>query len=142
MENQSQSSYDIIRLEAAGLYTLSFFGYILHLVLHNTMSHGMDPAKLSEAAAMMTKPSVLTMFFVWNILTILPAVLAFVLKGRKSWWFIAILSTLIFLANAAHSIAHLNQGDIFNGGNTLVIQCVPMLWALVLSFKLARNLEE
>ncbi len=137
MENTQK---DISRLKIAGLFTISFFGYVLHMVIHNTMSHGMDPAKLKEMSTMMAKPEILAMFFTWNILTILPAFLAFILKGKRSWWFIAIFGTLVALLNAWHSIAHLIQGDIFNGSNTLVMQMVPAIWAVVLSFKHAREL--
>jgi len=141
MNRENASHVHITRLETAGLYGLSFFGYTLHMVIHNMTVHGMESAKLAEMAAVMSRPSMLAMFFVWNAATILPAFLSLILKRQKSWWFIAIFGTLILLTNTAHSIAHLIQGDIFNGSNTLVMQSIPMLWAVILSFRLARDLE-
>jgi hypothetical protein len=139
MNDPIQSKSDIRRLEIAGLYTLGFFGYVLHMVIHNTMAHGMDADMLREMTAMMEKPAILTMFFVWNIFTILPAFLSLLLKGRRGWWFIAVFGLLVLLANAWHCIAHMMQGDIFNGGNTLVMQIIPSAWAVALSFAYAKS---
>jgi hypothetical protein len=96
---------------------------------------------IEESAAMMQKLSTLIMMAVWSVFTLLPAFLAFIIRGKGGWWFIAFLGALSALLNGFHSIAHMAQGDIFNGGLTFVIQMVPLAWAVVWSFKHAKTLS-
>jgi hypothetical protein len=42
MDNSKIDNNNVMRLEIAGLYTLSFLGFIIHMVLHNVLAHGMD----------------------------------------------------------------------------------------------------
>lgn len=141
MSNNSIYGNDTRRLEIGGLYTLSFLGYMMHSILHNMLSHGMDPKVLAETAEMMKVPGTQIMIFVFAVLTLAPAFLAFVLRKKTGWKVLSILALVVLLLNGVHSIAHLAQGDIMNGGTTFVLQMVPGIWALVLSFKLSRKLD-
>lgn len=53
MDNSQQLQNDNRRLEIAGLYSLSFLGYLLHMIMHNILAHGMDPKKIAEMGEMM-----------------------------------------------------------------------------------------
>lgn len=137
----SQTSNDIKRLEIAGLYSLSFLGYIMHLVLHNLLSHGLDPKVLAETAEMMKQPSMQFMMFAFAVLTVAPAILAYILKGKTAWKILSIFALVVVLLNGVHAILHLAQGDWMNGGTTFVLQMVPGIPALIWSFKLSKTIE-
>lgn len=135
MDNSKLDNNDARRLEIAGLYTLSFLGYIIHMVLHNVLAHGMDPKILAETAEMMKQPSIQIMMFVFTVITIAPAFVAFVIKGKTGWRILTILALVVMLLNGLHSIAHLVKGDILNGGTTFILQMVPGIMAVIWSFK-------
>ncbi len=129
------------RLEIAGLYTLSYLGYMTHLILHNLLAHGLDPKILAETAEMMKQPGMQIMMFVWSVLTLAPAFMAFIIKGKTGWKILSIFAVVIMLLNGLHAILHMAQGDIMNGGTTFVIQMVPGILAMIWSFKLTKSLE-
>ncbi len=138
MEN---SKTDTRRLEIAGLYILSYLGYMTHSILHNLLAHGMDPKILAETAEMMNQPSMQLMTFIWSVVTLAPAFMAFIIKGKTGWKVLSILAVIVMLLNGVHAVLHMAQGDVFNGGTTLVIQMVPGILALIWSFKLTKSLE-
>jgi hypothetical protein len=139
MDHSTVSDGSVRRLEIAGLYTLSFLGYIMHSVLHNLLAHGMDPKVIAETAEMMKQPSMQIMMFVFAVISVAPAFMAFVMKGKTGWRILAFLALVIVVLNGVHSIAHMARGDILNGGTTFVLQMAPGIVAVVWSFKFLRT---
>ncbi len=135
-----KSKNDVRRLEIAGLYVLSYLGYMNHSILHNLLAHGMDPKILAETAEMMNQAGMQIMMFVWSVLTVAPAFMAFLVKGKTGWKILSILAAVVLLLNGVHSVLHMAQGDVFNGGTTFVLQMIPGILALVWSFKLTKSL--
>ncbi len=133
---------DIRRLEIAGLYTLSFLGYLMHSILHNMLSHGMDPKILDEIASMMKQPGMQIMIFIFVVMTIAPAFMSFVMKSKTGWKTLSVLALIVMLLNGVHSLLHLAQGDILNGGTTFVMQMVPGILALIWSFKFLKTFNK
>jgi hypothetical protein len=142
MEGTQFSKRDVRRLEIGGLFTLSFLAYIIHMVIHNMMTHGMNPQMLAETAEMMNQPSMKIMMLVWSIVTVAPAFLAFVLRGKNGWRVITVLAVIVMALNGIHSILHIAQGDLFNGGSTFILQMVPGVWALVWSFGILKMFKK
>lgn len=141
MDNSKLFYSDVRRLEIAGLYTLSFLGYIMHSVLHNLLAHGMDPSVLAEIAEMMKQPSTQIMMFVFTVITVAPAFMAFVMKGKTGWRILTVLALVVMLLNGLHSIAHIAKGDVLNGGTTFILQMVPGIVAVIWSFKFLKTFK-
>lgn len=139
MDDSTVLDSGVRRLEIAGLYTLSFLGHIMHSVLHNLLAHGMDPKILAETAEMMKQPSMQIMMFLFAVISVAPAFMAFLMKGKKGWRILAILALVVMLLNGLHSIVHMAQGDILNGATTFVLQMVPGIMAVVWSFKFLKT---
>jgi hypothetical protein len=74
------------------------------------------------------------------VLSVAPAFFAFILRGKTGWIILTIFALLVVLFNGFHSIAHLTQGDIMNGGTTFVLQMAPGIPAVIWSFKLLKTL--
>lgn len=141
--NQSDYPAHVInRLDIAGLFTLSFLGYIMHSVLHNLFAHGKDPKVLAETAEVLKLPSTQIMMFVFVILAVAPAFMAFVFRGKTGWRILTILALVIIVLNGLHSISHIAQGDFMNGGTTFVLQMVPGVLAVIWSFKFLKTFNE
>jgi len=134
---QEYSSHinELKRLQIAGLFTLSFIGSIMHTIIHNLLSHGMDPKVIAETAEMMKQPIMQIMFFVFTVLGVAPAFMAFVFKGKTCWRILTILAMILLAVNGMHYINHMLKADVMNGGITLVLQIVPGIVAVILSFK-------
>ena len=140
MDRSKSDNRDVRRLEIAGLYTLSFFGFMIHMVLHNVLSHGMDPKIVAETASMMKQSSTQIMMFVFTVLSIAPAFMAFVIKGKTGWRILTTLALVLMILNGLHSIAHIAQGDVLNGGTTFILQMIPGIVAVIWSFKYLKDL--
>ena len=113
----------------------------MHSVLHNLLAHGMDPKMLTEIAEMMKQPSTQIMMFVFAVITIAPAFMTFVIKGKTGWRILTILALVVMLLNGLHSIVHIAKGDILNGGTTFILQMVPGILAVIWSFKLLKTFD-
>ncbi len=142
--NKEDSIYanDIKRLQIAGLFTLSFLGSILHTVIHNLLSHGMDPKIIAETAQMMKQPTMQILFFVFTVLGAAPAFMAFIFKGKTCWRIITILAMVVLAVNGIHYISHMLQGDVMNGGTTLVLQIVPGIVGVIFSFNYLKTFKK
>jgi hypothetical protein len=101
----------------------------------------MDPKILAETAEMMKQPSMQIMMFVFAVITVAPAFMAFVMKGTTGWRILTALALVVMLLNGLHSIAHVAKGDILNGTTTFVLQMVPGIVAVVWSFKLLKTFK-
>jgi predicted membrane channel-forming protein YqfA (hemolysin III family) len=126
---------EIKRLEIAGLFTLSFLGSIMHSVIHNLLSHGMDPKIIAEAAEMMKQSPMQIMFFVFTVLGAAPAFMAFVFKGKICWRILTVLAVVLLALNGVHYISHIMKGDLLNGATTFVLQIMPGIVGVIFSFK-------
>jgi len=126
---------EIKRLEAAGLFTLSFLGSIMHWVIHNLLSHGMDAKIIAEAAEMMKQPTMQIMFFVLTVLGATPGFMAFIFKGKTCWRLLTALAIVLLTLNGIHYIIHIMNGDVLGGVTTFVLQMVPGLAGVLFSFK-------
>ncbi|PIE70045.1 MAG: hypothetical protein CSA22_09925 [Deltaproteobacteria bacterium] len=142
--NKEDATYanDIKRLQIAGLFTLSFIGSIMHTVIHNLLSHGMDPKIIAETAQMMKQPTMQIMFFVFTVLGAAPAFMAFVFKGKTSWSVLTILAMVLLALNGMHYISHMLKADVMNGSTTLVLQLVPGIVGVVFSFNYLKIFKE
>lgn len=129
------------RLQIAGLHTFSFFGYALHIAIHAMMAPGMDKALLEESMRMMNETSGIAMMIFFTLLTALPAFLSFIFKSKNGWKVIAVVGLISVVLNGLHAGAHTAQGDIMNGVITFFMQVPAALIAVVLSFKLVKQIE-
>ena len=82
MENKDFIPYQQLRV--AGLHTLSFFGYALHISIHALMAPGMDKALLDETMKTMQATSGVLMMILWTVFTILRQYLPMFLHQKKA----------------------------------------------------------
>lgn len=129
------------QLKIAGLHTISFFGYVLHIAIHAMLAPGMDAALLNETMQMLKEPSSMVMMVVFTILSLLPALFSYIFKSKNGWKVIAIFGLIMAVLNGLHACAHIIQGDILNGLTTFVVQVPPAIIAVVMSFKLLKLFE-
>ena len=129
MENKDFIPYQQLRV--AGLHTLSFFGYALHISIHALMAPGMDKALLDETMKTMQATSGVLMM-------ILPAIFAYVFTSKKGWQATAIIGLISVVLNGLHACAHIAQGDLMNGIITFLLQVPAAVIAVLWSFKLLK----
>ncbi len=131
---------ELKRYQVAGLFTLSFLGSIMHVIIHNLLAHGMEPRLLAEAVQMMKEPTMQIMFFVFTVLGAAPAFMAFVCRGKTSWRILVILAIVMLALNGIHYIDHMIKGALMNGGTTLVLQLVPGIFGVMFSLQYLKSL--
>ena len=136
MENKDFIPYQQLRV--AGLHTLSFFGYALHISIHALMAPGMDKTLLDETMKTMQATSGVLMMILWTVFTILPAIFAYVFTSKKGWQATAIIGLISVVLNGLHACAHIAQGDLMNGIITFLLQVPAAVIAVLWSFKLLK----
>lgn len=129
------------RLQIAGLHTFSFFGYVLHIAIHALMAPGMDKALLEETMRTMNGSSGIAMMIFFTLLTALPAFLCYIFQSKNGWKIIAAVGLISVVLNGLHAGAHIAQGDVMNGVITFIMQVPAAVIAVVLSFKLVKQIE-
>ncbi len=140
MENKNQLMY--MQLKVAGLHTISFFGYVLHIAIHAMMAPAMDKAMLDESMRMMSETSGVLMMILFTVFTILPAFLSYILKSKNGWRAIAIVGLISVVLNGLHAAAHTAQGDVMNGVTTFLVQIPAAVIAVIMSFKILKFFED
>jgi len=131
-----------MQMRIAGLHTISFFGYVLHIGLHAMLAPGMDPKLLEETMNMMNQPASIAMMIFFTVFTLLPALFSYIFKSKNGWQLIAIIGLISLVLNGLHAIMHASQGDFMNGTATFLVQVPAALVAVLWSFKLVKVLKK